>query len=919
MKSVRELFDEASLLNVAEHAAYLALHCPDLLMRAQVAHLLACDNGGALDDYPAQDIVALTAAIGAVASAALPAGTAVGQYTIEAHIGDGGSSSIYRAHRDIENVRQTVALKILRRSMHAPDARRQFDRERRALSALSHPFIAQLIDGGIAPDGTAFLAIELVSGLPITDYARQQNLGFRARLRLFEQVARAVAAAHRALIVHRDLKPGNVMVTFDGHVKLLDFGIAKLLDEVGEQTQTAFQAFTPAYAAPEQRERGQITTATDVYALGILLGELLTGQRVTDGQLRTPSACVTDQTTTNGTLPASPNQTRKLLRGDLDNIVLKALEPEPDRRYASAGEFADDIERLLAGQPVKAYPPSRWYRIGKFVKRNRVSTMLVSALTLALLATVLIALNRAHQAQLQARRAELVASYIVALFDSAAPGTLPEDRMPPEQMIADGAKQLLANAQFPAPIKINLLRSLITIANGLGDVSQAQQLAGELRRLSNIAYAPGSVQRLQADRVLAETMLAAERYQDAVDLLAYTDVGAAPISEAQAQAMMVLATAYGALGNEASAKIAQAIVTRVGKALPALRLASEQRFALMTQEALFWSNLRAFAEGQKLAQAALNFYLQQSLRPSNDVLDLYQALAACAAANGEMQRATAAYEDGIALSVRMYGPEHHRTAQLEALLGSFLIVRGDFARAEPLVFRALALRTRLLGETHYLTLQSLSAAARLRLAQRRTEEAHSLLYQVKAGCAKRSEPNTACAGAQAALGRSLLLSGALVEAGTELAAALALQERISGVDAPQLITPLAYLAELQAKSPDYAQTLTTVQRIEAIAARTGGYRTELLLAQSRRAQANLRLGNAKACAAELAEVEPSYSALLPKSHGERRAMLRTRAQCAVLLGAQADAAGFARTVLSLSPEQITPDVRAALNKLAESK
>ena len=316
---------------------------------------------------------------------------------------------MFRARREIEGVQQEVALKVLRRGLYSPDAQRQFRRERQALAQLQHPGIARLIEGGVTDDGLAYIALDLVDGKPIVDYARDQRLDLRQRLALFLQVCRAVEAAHRALIVHRDLKPSNVLVTDDGQVKLLDFGIAKLLDR-DDETQTRMPAFTPAYAAPEQRDGGLITTATDVYALGILLGELVTGQRLTahspDARLRRRLPA----TKRRALLPAPPPVTRRALRGDLDNIVLKAIDTEPERRYASAGALADDIERMLDGRPVAAHPPSRLYRASKFVQRHRGAVATTLAFLLALLTAFGITIWQAkvardaeHKAQSEAR------------------------------------------------------------------------------------------------------------------------------------------------------------------------------------------------------------------------------------------------------------------------------------------------------------------------------------------------------------------------------------------------------------------------------------------------------------------------------------------------------------------------------------
>src|SRR5580765_5957289 len=367
-QSLRDLFEAAIELAPAARAAFLDLRCADTSLRAQVERLLLADaDAAALFSAGAR---AAALAIGdAELADVLPPGSRIGPFELIAVLGEGGSSTVFRARREVQGVRQDVALKVLRRGLYSPDGQRQFRRERLALGQLQHPGIARLIEGGVTDNGLAYIALELVEGRPITEYARELRLELRARLGLFLQVCRAVEAAHRALIVHRDLKPSNVLVTEDGQVKLLDFGIAKLLDS-DDETRTGMAAFTPAYAAPEQRFGGLVTTATDVYALGILLGELVTGQRLTGGSGRTPSSQITGEEGP-GVLPAPPPLTRRALRGDLDNIVLKAIELEPERRYASAGAFADDIERMLNGRPVAAHPPSRLYRAGKFVRRHR--------------------------------------------------------------------------------------------------------------------------------------------------------------------------------------------------------------------------------------------------------------------------------------------------------------------------------------------------------------------------------------------------------------------------------------------------------------------------------------------------------------------------------------------------------------------
>ncbi len=333
-------------------------------------------------------------------------GKRIGPYTLDAWIGDGGSASVYRAHRLVEGVRQTVAIKVLHRGMQAPEARQQFDRERRVLSVLEHASIARWIDGGVTRDGAAYLVLEYVDGQSITSFARAKKLSLRSRIGLMIEVANAVDAAHRALIVHRDLKPGNLLVNESGQIKLLDFGIAKLLEGDGE-SPTQVHMYTPAYAAPEQRSGGAITTATDVYAMGVILGELLTGKRFNSEITTTPSLQIDDDATDEGALPAPPARLRQLIKGDLDNMLLKALAHDPNKRYSSAAAFADDLRCALDGRPVAAHPPSRWYRARKFITRNKVSVGLVSALSLGIIVASIVSVLFAISAERARERAEL--------------------------------------------------------------------------------------------------------------------------------------------------------------------------------------------------------------------------------------------------------------------------------------------------------------------------------------------------------------------------------------------------------------------------------------------------------------------------------------------------------------------------------
>ncbi|HET7065828.1 MAG TPA: serine/threonine-protein kinase [Rudaea sp.] len=472
LQSLRELFEATIELPAAARAAFLEGHCPDAALRERVERMLIADLGGdALFTGGAR--VAVDAIGDDDVAAALPPGSHIGPFELVAVLGEGGSSTVFQARRAFEGVEQQVALKVLRRGLYSPEAQRQFRRERQALAQLRHPGIARLIEGGVTPDGLAYIALDLVDGKPIVEYARERRLDLRARLALFVQVCRAVEAAHRALIVHRDLKPSNVLVTEDGQVKLLDFGIAKLLDS-DDETRTGMAAFTPAYAAPEQRFGGLVTTATDVYALGILLGELVTGQRLTGGSGRTPSSQITGHEGP-GVLPAPPPLTRRALRGDLDNILLKAIELEPERRYASAGALADDIERMREGRPVAAHPPSRLYRAGKFAGRHRVGIAATATFALGILAALGVALWQGHIARHEATRANAMRDFMFSAFAEAEPSVPREGPPRITEVVAQAITKVRADAGMNPEVRTELLTQLGAVLRARGRIADAQQ------------------------------------------------------------------------------------------------------------------------------------------------------------------------------------------------------------------------------------------------------------------------------------------------------------------------------------------------------------------------------------------------------------------------------------------------------------
>ncbi|HJT98059.1 MAG TPA: serine/threonine-protein kinase, partial [Rhodanobacteraceae bacterium] len=518
--ALRDLFEETLAEPPEAREAFLAARRVDADTRERILRMIAAD---------ADDDVVLDRSVAAVARAigssyedaeptpALPPGTRIGPFELLDVLGEGGSSTVFRAERTVDGVRQVVALKLLRRGLYSKEAQRQFRRERLALAQLRHPGIARLIEGGVSEAGLAYIALDLVEGTPITDHARTQRLDLRARLKLFLQVCRAVEAAHRALIVHRDLKPSNVLVTAEGEVKLLDFGIAKLLD-ADDETQTRLPAFTPAYAAPEQRSGAAVTTATDVYALGVLLGELVTGQRLNDGSGRTPSGHVS-ATSEPGVLPAAPEATRRQLRGDVDNVVLKAIAEEPERRYVSAGALAEDIERLLDRRPVSAHPPSTWYRARKFVARHQGGVALTTLFALGIVAALTLALWQGNVARHAAARADAMRDFMISAFSEAEPGT-PRAGPPSITEVVEQAIVKARNDRGMNPgVRTELVAELGSVLSAQGRVAAARETLQWNYDRAAEKFGPGSAELQKAGAALADALYLEGEYAKARPLL----------------------------------------------------------------------------------------------------------------------------------------------------------------------------------------------------------------------------------------------------------------------------------------------------------------------------------------------------------------------------------------------------------------
>jgi eukaryotic-like serine/threonine-protein kinase len=485
---VQELFLAAADLPPVERAALLQRECGgDPELHAEVARMLAADG----EPEPLLDAPPLAAVPGADL-----AGRGIGPYRIVRELGRGGMGAVYLAERD--DVGKRVALKLVRGVLAAPDNIKRFLLERRVLARLEHPSIARLLDAGITDDGLPYFAMEHVEGEPIDHFCDERRLPLRARLELVTTVCDAVAYAHRNLIVHRDLKPANILVTEAGEPKLLDFGIAKLLgddDDAAGLTGTGAQLMTPEYAAPEQLRGEPVTTATDVYALGLVLYQLLCGrhpyriQGATWGELERqvlehepprPSTLMRQAASDVGGAAdlapeavgrargVNPQKLRRQLAGDLDTLVLKALAKDPARRYASVQQLADDLRRYLAGHPLAARPDHWLYRTRKFVRRHRLAVAAASLSGLVLLgASTAIAVQSRSVAR-ERDTAEQVSGFLVELFSVSDPRVSRGEALSARQVLDQGAARIDRELAEQPEIRARLLNAVGLAYRGLG-------------------------------------------------------------------------------------------------------------------------------------------------------------------------------------------------------------------------------------------------------------------------------------------------------------------------------------------------------------------------------------------------------------------------------------------------------------------
>lgn len=916
--SLRERFEAALALPEPARAAFLQAHCSGD-ERIQLERMLRADEDAG-DPVSDRELDRLARAIGDVdALPVLPAGSRIGPFELVRVIGEGGSSTVFHATRTSEGATQHVALKLMRQSLHSPESRRRFSREQRALIQLRQPNIARMIEGGVTDTGLPYIALELVAGTTITEHAAGHRLDLRARLGLFVVVCRAVDAAHRALIVHRDLKPSNVLVTDDGEVKLLDFGVAKLLaDEEDEGKRTLLPAFTPAYAAPEQRSGATITTATDVYALGVLLGELVTGRRVNDSSGRTPSSQIREPVEP-GVLPASVQATRRQVRGDLDAIMLKAVDADPARRYASAGALADEIERHLAGQPVGAQPPTRWYRAGKFVRRHKGGVASTAAFLLATFAALGIAVWQAQVAREQARiarsessRANATRAFVVELLKTAS-AELPKDQRPtPEALVEQAARQVREDADLDPVVRAQLLLTLGEIARSHGDNVHAENLINEAiereRELGVAVTSPEWISALTAKgNLLHSTGRSAEADRLMEDLLPRIE----GVDSEDAVSALMLHGATRAYAGDADRAMATAR-RALAKAQRVFGPDSVNGIETATYLGQLSTSLRRYRESAVILEDTLARWRRLQLPLNEQYARSLFHLAFAKHQLGERAEVEPLYAEGIALMRRVRQAPYHRLSQGLVGHARFLMDEDRFEEAQAALDEALSIERSVFGEDNSRTATTLDLQGQLLGARHQYVAAEAAARSAHDALQRNAEASgyePEAARARLHLSSALLALGRLDEADSWHSQAMPALESHYGAGSPEVASGLCLDGQIALNRSDADRALASADQALAVLPTLDFPAPQVELScRILRTNALLRLARTADAQAEVRRALVRLHDTTPNAGIKRTRLLALRAR---VEHASGDAGAALATIAQARALGIPPDLLAA--------
>jgi serine/threonine-protein kinase len=782
-QQVEEVFWSALEQTAENRAAYVQSACAgDENLRAEVEAMLRSHEQAG--DFMGQPAYQMNAQLLDQETGALQIGETFGDYRILSLLGEGGMGEVYLA--EDTKLDRKVALKLVKSGLGRANLLRHFRREEKILAGLTHPNIARLYGGAVTPDGIPYFVMEYVEGERVDRYCDARRLKLPERLQLFRKICSAVSYAHQHLVIHRDIKPANIRVTAEGEPKLLDFGIAKLVDpqteSVAEPTMTLQSVMTPEYASPEQVRGEGVTTTTDIYSLGVVLYELLTGQRpyriksrrpdevaraISEEEPQRPSTAVTKQNQPSVIL--NPRS----LRGDLDNIVLMAMRKEPSRRYASVAQFSEDIRRHVEGLPVIARKDTVGYRSAKFIRRYRVGVAAAMLVALAIVAGLIAALWEARQARAQRDVAQRINTFLQDMLGAAAPEVKGID-VKVTDVLSDAsrrAKTELANQpQVMADVLMTLGRTYIS----LGQLDKAEtdlraaleaslKANGELHPTTAttmgwlglaLAYQNKAAEGEQISRKAVELQrklhpqghedLGVALYALGLNLIYGNEPKAAQpfLKEASAlikkhlgethgyymSTLVVLAMAHEKAGEVDVAEPLYRQAIDVGS-----RVESRYRIYLAQAQlylGILLINKTAYPEAEILLQRSEAIYREVYAGDTNSSIGAVKAnLGWLYFLKGDYARAEDEDRQALDLLRKYVGPEHPVTASTAATLGLTLTREGKAEEGEPYLREALAIRQKVLPKSDFMIPYAASALGECLTAQKRYAEAEPLLTE----------------------------------------------------------------------------------------------------------------------------------------------------------------------------------------------
>jgi serine/threonine protein kinase len=690
-RQIDTLFAEALERPVGERQAFLAAACAgDAELLRAVEELLAADEESATFlERPAGELLGFVPEQEGL----------LGPYRLLRRLGDGGMGTVYLARREDEHYERDVAVKVIRSGLQSPEALHRFFAERQILARLEHPNIARLYDGGSTEDGRPYLVMELVEGVPVDEYCDDHQLSIDQRLDLFRRICGAVQYAHQNLLVHRDLKPANILVTAAGEPKLLDFGIAKRLEPgastVPNMTQTGLRMMTPVYASPEQVRGEAIATTSDVYALGVLLYELLAGRspyRVVNGlpheieqaiceqEPERPSAALfraiagapspEEIALARGT---RPHALQRRLRGDLDNIVLMALRKEPGRRYGSAAQLSRDLESHLQSLPVMARPDTLPYRARKFVRRHRAGAAAAAVVVLLVVGFIVSLIVQGRRIAQERDKARYSLTFLLDTFKDADPYHTKGERLTADEIMTRGGERVSRDLSGQPDIQAALMDAIGEVERGLGRYDHAESLLERGLALRRVTFGPSSLE--VADSLEHLSRLKQER---------------SAFAEAEQLLRRALAIKRSLLGN---------------RRLETAKALNQLGELLVTKG--------ESTEAEKLHREALSIAMRVEGAIGPTVAESLLLLAKSKKELGNYGAAERIARQGLVVERKVLGPQDPGLYRFQTNVGEVLIDAGKFKEAENLLRASLQAQRRILGREHpdaALTLGNLGTA-----------------------------------------------------------------------------------------------------------------------------------------------------------------------------------------------------------------